>query len=123
MKRILIIEDNELLGDLLLKSLKANDFECNLIRDGAKGYDAISEWKPDLIVLDLFMPIMNGFDILRQKKADDKISSIPVIVLTNSLGPTSSVSMENLGATDFMVKSDVTQKEVIDRIKKIFNNN
>ncbi|MEI8062130.1 MAG: response regulator [bacterium] len=120
MKKILIIEDDELLGDLLLQKLKSSGYECVLMREGSKGYAKISEWMPDMIVLDLFLPILNGFDILAQKRMDAKIATIPVIVLTNSLRPTSATAIEKLGASDFLVKSDVTQEEIVERIRKIF---
>ncbi len=121
MKKILIIEDDELLGDLLLQNLKSAGFECELTRDGMKGYKRISELMPDLVVSDLFLPSLSGFEILSQKRMDVKIATIPVIILTNSLRPTSIGSIENLGAVDFMVKSDVTQEEILKRVKNILN--
>ena len=121
MKKILIIEDDPLLGDLLMQKLQTSGYECHLERDGIAGYAKIGEWNPDLIILDIFLPSLNGLDILGQKKADAKISAIPVIVLSNSLRPTSLSVMENLGATDFMVKADVTEGAIVERIKRVFD--
>lgn len=121
MKRILIIEDDELLGDLLLQNLKVAGYECELSRDGQKGFNRMVEWVPDLVISDLFLPTLNGFEILSQKRLNINIATIPIIILTNSLRPTSSGSIENLGATDFMVKSDVTQGEILKRVKNILD--
>jgi len=121
MKKILIIEDDELLGDLLLKNLSTAGFDCELVRDGLKGYNRIGELMPDLVVSDLFLPSLSGFEILSQKRLDVKIAKVPIIILTNSLRPTSIGSIEDLGADDFMVKSDVTQEEVLKRVKNILN--
>ena len=120
MKKILIIEDDPLLGDLLIQKLQTSGYDCFLERDGITGYAKIAEWKPDLVVLDIFLPSLNGLDILSQKKADSKIAGIPVIVLSNSLRPTSVAAMENLGATDFMVKADVTEGQIVQRINRVF---
>ena len=103
MKKILIIEDDELLGDLLLQNLSTAGFDCELVRDGLKGYSRIGELMPDLVVSDLFLPSLSGFEILSQKRLDVKIATVPIIILTNSLRPTSIGSIENLGADDFMV--------------------
>lgn len=121
MKKILIIEDDELLGDLLLNNIKKSGFECELVNDGIKGYQRIIDWMPDLVMSDLFLPSLNGFEILSQKRMNVKIATIPVIILTNSLRPTSVGSIEKLGAVDFMVKSDVTQEEIMKRVKNVLD--
>lgn len=84
MKKILIIEDDELLGDLLLNNIKKSGFECELVNDGIKGYQRIIDWMPDLVMSDLFLPSLNGFEILSQKRMNVKIATIPVIILTKS---------------------------------------
>lgn len=121
MKKILIIEDDELLGDLLVHKLKASGYDCLFVRDGAEGFAQISKWMPDLIILDLFLPLLNGFDILNQKKLDNKISGIPAMVLTNSLRPTNAGGFEKLNVSDFIIKSEVTQEEILARIKKVLD--
>lgn len=119
MKKILIIEDDAVLGDILLQKLGSAGYKCDLVRDGGKGLSSIAEIMPDLIVLDIFLPLVNGIEILDQKRLDPKISHIPVIVLSNSLHPTSGTQMEKLGAVDFMVKSNMTTGGIVGRIQKI----
>lgn len=123
MKKILIIEDDELLGDLLVQKLQGAGYECQFVRDGSIGFAKISEWLPDLVILDLFLPILNGFDILSQKKLNSKIAGIPAVVLTNSLKPTNAGGFDKLGVSDFIIKSDVTQEEILNRIKKVLEKN
>lgn len=121
MKKVLIVEDDAVLGDVLLQKLQGAGFESKLCQDGAEGWRQIGEWSPDLVVLDLFLPLLNGFDILEQKTKDPRITGIPVVVLTNSLHPASETQIERLGAVDFMVKSDVTTEAILERIKKTLN--
>ena len=119
MKKILLIEDEAVLGDVLLRKLKGAGYEAELIHDGTKGFARIVEWMPDLILLDLFLPLLNGFEILKQKKADLKIAGIPVIVLTNSIHPVRGTEVEGLGVSGFLVKSDVTPEAIINKIKAL----
>lgn len=118
MKKILLIEDDEVLADILAKKLIAAGYEAELIKDGAQGYERILSWKPDLILLDVFLPTLNGIEILNKKREDKSISDIPVLVLSNSLHPTRGTELEKIGATAFMVKSDIQPEKVISIIKK-----
>jgi CheY-like chemotaxis protein len=117
MKKILIIEDDAVLGDVLLQKLQMSGYDAELIRDGARGYERMKEWMPDLVLLDIFLPAMNGLEVLNKKKNDSAIMHIPVIVLSNSLQPSKGPEIEKLGAVNFMVKSDITTEQVMDTIK------
>ncbi len=122
MKKILIIEDEAVLGDVLLQKLQVSGYQAELIREGEKGFAKISEWMPDLILLDIFLPHLNGIEILKKKAADIKISGIPTIVLTNSYHPINGTEIEKFGVIDFLVKSNTTPEKIIERIKKVFEN-
>ncbi|MES2623414.1 MAG: response regulator [Patescibacteria group bacterium] len=119
MKKILIIEDDLVLGDVLVQKLQTAGYQTELVRDGAKGYTCICEMLPDLILLDVFLPIVNGIEVLHQKKENPAITNIPVLALSNSLNPASIADIKQMGIVDFMIKSDITTQSIIDKVRLI----
>jgi CheY-like chemotaxis protein len=122
MKKILIIEDDGVLGDVLMQKLQTFGFNAELVKDGAQGYARMKEWMPDLVLLDIFLPTLNGIEILNQKRTDAGLAAIPVIVLSNSLHPTEGTEIEKLGASAFMLKSNITTEVVMEIIQKTLSN-
>src|SRR3989344_1034888 len=104
MKKILIIEDDVFLGDVLVQKMVKEGFETTLARDGADGFQKIRLEKPDLILLDIILPNMNGYEILEAKAKDDSIADIPVIVISNSGQPVEINRVLALGVKDYLVK-------------------
>ena len=86
-KKVLIIEDDVFLGDVLKQKLLSEGYEVSLARDGAEGYKAIKEFKPDLILLDIMMPKKNGIEVLEAMSQDSGLKDIPVIIISNSGQP------------------------------------
>lgn len=82
MTRILLVEDNELNRDMLLRRLARRGFDVEVARDGREGLSMADTSSPDLILLDLSLPEMDGFEVLRHLKQNSKMKSIPVIALT-----------------------------------------
>ena len=78
-KNILIIEDDEFFGSLISKKLSDDGFEISLSPDGERGFDSAVKEKPDLILLDLLLPGIDGFEVLTRMKEDPEISQTPVI--------------------------------------------
>lgn len=120
MPKILIIEDDKFLRELMVRKLTAeHSFEISSTMDGESGLKAMKENKPDLILLDLILPGIGGFDVLGRMKEDRFLTDIPVIILSN-LGQQNDV--ENglkLGAADYMVKAHFTPNEILDKIKQV----
>ncbi len=120
-KSILIIEDDEMILEMYKDKLKSEGFHVYTVTDGKKALQRISQGA-DLILLDILMPSLNGFEILKKVKASDRTKNIPVIVLTN-IGSESADSDKNLamslGAEDYMVKALNTPEDVVSRIKQI----
>ncbi len=114
--KILIIEDEEALISLLKVKLEKEGFKVECAYDGEEGYKKIKESKPDLILLDIVMPKMNGYEVL-EKMNEDNIK-IPVIIISNSGQPVELEKTKRLGAVDHLIK---TQFNPIDVIKKIRN--
>src|SRR3989339_1029223 len=82
-KLILLVEDDEFLAELYATKLNLEDYEVALASDGEKGLKMIKELKPDLILLDIILPKMDGFEILKNIKTNKNLKKIPVILLTN----------------------------------------
>ena len=116
-KKILIIEDDVFLGDVLVQKLKGEGFEAILSRDGKEGYQKIKESKPDLILLDIILPTMNGYEILEAKQKDPSISGIPVIIISNSGQPVEINRALTLGVKDYLVKAQFDPEEVLVKVR------
>ena len=118
MKRILIIEDDEFLLGLLVEKLTKEQFIVSVAFDGEEGLKKLKQEEPDLIILDLILPGMHGFEFLKRIKKDPKTSQIPVIILSN-LGQRQEIEQGiKLGAVDYLVKANFTPKEIVEKIKR-----
>lgn len=119
MSTILIIEDDKFLRELIARKLVSENFDILEAVDGENGLKVLKENKPDLILLDLILPGIDGFEVLSKIKGDPSISSIPVIILSN-LGQREDVERGlNLGAVDYLVKAHFTPNEIVGKIKEI----
>ncbi len=117
--KILIVEDDKFLRDLIVQKLKREGFLTEEAVDGEEGLRLTMEKHPDLVLLDLILPGLDGFEILRRLKADNTTSQIPVIVLSN-LGQKEDMDRAiATGAEEFMVKAHFTPGEIIAKIKTI----
>lgn len=116
-KRVLIIEDDVFLGDVLVQKLKDEGYGAYLARDGVEGFKKIKELKPDLILLDIILPNMNGYEILEEKKNDPKISLIPVIIISNSGQPVEINRALDLGVKDYLIKAQFDPEEVLVKVR------
>src|SRR3989344_5328845 len=123
MKKILIIEDDVFLGDVLTEKLAKDGFEIIIARDGKEGFEKIKSSKADLILLDIIMPNMNGYEILEAKQKDPSIANIPVIIISNSGQPVEIHRALALGVKDYLVKAQFDPEEVLTKIKSLFIKN
>lgn len=116
-KKILLIEDDKYIFRAYKDGLERAGFEVIGASDGAEGVAKAKDKKPDLILLDLILPIKNGFEVLEEIKMDDATKNIPVVILSN-LGQESDVAKGNaLGAEDYLIKSNYSMKEVVEKVK------
>jgi len=117
MSKILIIEDDDFLRSLAVTKLEKEGFAVSTAADGQTGLATISATMPDLVILDLMLPVMSGFDVLKSIKADDKTKNIKVIVFSN-LGEDSDIkTCLDMGANDYLVKANFTLDELVEKIK------
>jgi len=116
---ILIIEDDKFLRELICRKLINEHFKTEEAIDGEEGLKKLQETKPDLILLDLILPGLDGFEVLSRIKDNPSISSIPVLILSN-LGQKDEIAKGlKLGATDFLIKAHFTPEEIIGKIKLV----
>lgn len=115
-KTILIAEDEKALARVLKLKIEKEGFGAEVVVNGEEAIEKIKKDKPNLILLDLIMPVMDGFTVLEKMKKMG--NETPVFVLSN-LGQDSDIEKaEKLGAEDFFIKSDISISKVIERIKK-----
>lgn len=119
MKKILFIEDEAALQEAFGGFLSQAGYKVISALDGEIGSRLAKKEKPDLILLDLILPKMNGFEVLKEIKGNDGTRNIPVIVLTNMEDIDDINKAIDLGAKTYLVKTEYELKEVIDKIKKI----
>jgi DNA-binding response OmpR family regulator len=118
MKKILIIEDDKFLRELIAGKLERGGYETSEALDGEDGFKKVKEEKPDLVLLDLILPGIDGFEVLSKIKEDVSLAQIPVIILSN-LGQKEDVDKGlKLGAADYLIKAHFTPGEIITKVDK-----
>ncbi|MDP1538541.1 MAG: response regulator [bacterium] len=116
-KNILIIEDDKFLRELISQKLTKEKYNVSEAIDGEEGIKKIKEEKPDLVLLDLILPGIDGFEVLAQMKEDQNVTKIPAIILSN-LGQREDIEKGlKLGAVDYLVKAHFTPGEIIEKVK------
>ena len=119
MKKILFIEDESALQRTFEEALKDEGFEMISALDGETGLKMAKEKNPDLILLDLILPKVEGMEVLKKLKEDEKTKDIPVIVLTHLEELEKVEKAMELGAKAYLVKGEYSLNEVVERIKKV----
>lgn len=116
--RILLVEDDVYLSRACQDSFISEGFNVEIAHNGIEAIEKIYLLRPDIVLLDLVMPVKNGFEVLEEIKIDKQTKDIPVIVFTN-LGQESDVKKaKRLGAVDYLVKSNLSMKELIGKVRE-----
>jgi len=118
MKKILFIEDERGLHQTFQDLFKGKDYELVSAFDGEAGLAMAKSEKPDLILLDLILPKLHGFQVLEKIKEDAETRDIPLIVLTNLEGMGDVEKALELGATTYLVKANYSLDEVLEKVRK-----
>jgi len=118
MKKILFIEDESALQKTFGEILKQEGYEMISALDGEIGLRLAKTKKPDLILLDLILPKVHGFDVLKELKKDETMKTIPVVVLTNLEGIKDVDLALEMGAKAYLIKTQYTLEEVVEKVKK-----
>ena len=120
-KKILVIEeveDDDTLRDVLYDNFTSSGFKVLRARDGMEGLSMARKERPDLILLDLLLPKMGGIDMLRKLREDPKNKNIPVIIFSNYSDNDKIASAMELGANDYLVKSNWKLEDVMQKVKE-----
>ena len=115
--KILLVEDDKFLRELIARKLIQEEYEVSEVVDGEEALKFLAKERPDLVLLDLILPGIDGFEVLSRLKEDVNLASIPVIILSN-LGQKEDVERGlKLGAVDYLVKAHFTPNEIIEKVK------
>jgi DNA-binding response OmpR family regulator len=115
--KILIVEDEEALATVLEAKLNKEGYDMAVALDGEAGFEKLKSWNPDLILLDIVMPKMDGYEVL--EKMNEESIKIPVIIISNSGQPVEIEKTKRLGAVDHLIKTQFDPKEVVDKVKNL----
>ena len=118
-KKLLLVEDDVSLRDMYVTRFSVEDFELEVATDGEAGLQKATEWQPDVMLLDLRIPKLSGFEVLRKLKQQKATKDIPVIVLTALSGDADRKQAMDLGAAGFLTKSETVPKEVLAQVLKV----
>jgi DNA-binding response OmpR family regulator len=121
--KLFMAEDDPLMSRMYARAFKSGGYELELAADGEKAFSMLQEMnpKPALVLLDVMMPNKNGFDVLRAMKEDAHLKKIPVILLSNLSGQEDAKKGLALGAALFMIKSEHSPKQVVDKVAGIIS--
>lgn len=116
MKKILLVEDEEIIIDLLQRKLSQEGYALKIARNGEEGLAVMKKEKPDLVLLDIVMPKLNGFEVMEEMQKDDCLKKIPVVIISNSGQAVELDRAKELGAKDWLIKTEFDPQEVIEKV-------
>lgn len=116
-KKILLVEDDDSLANVYLARLEVEGFEVKRVPNGEDALASAVEFKPDLVLLDVMMPKVSGFDVLDILRNTPETANLKVVMLTALSQDSDKARADQLGADDYLVKSQVVIADVIERIK------
>jgi len=120
--KILLVEDDKMLADMYITKFSKEGMEIMRAEDGAEGLSMAKENIPDIILLDIIMPKLDGFAVLRELKKNKETENIHVLLLTN-LGQSEDVEKgRELGADDYFIKANHTPAEIVEKVKYMLTN-
>ncbi|MBS7346218.1 MAG: response regulator [Candidatus Sacchiramonaceae bacterium] len=118
MTKIAIIEDNTVINQMYRMKFEVEGFDVQVASNGQDGVKLVKKFRPDIILLDLQMPEMNGDEVLAQIRSETWGEKIPVIILTNTGKEEAPKELDKLSIDGYIVKADMTPKQVVGRVKE-----
>lgn len=117
MTRIAIIEDDSVISQMYRMKFEADGFDVQVANNGRDGVALVEEFSPDILLLDIQMPIMNGDEALKEIRSKDWGKTVPVLILTNLGEEEAPKDIRSLGIESYIVKADLTPRQVVERVK------
>ena len=117
--KVAIIEDDIAIVQMYRTKFETEGYQVQTAGDGAAGLELIEDFEPDIILLDLMMPNMNGLEMLQQLRAKQAGAKAKVVVLTNMGDTETATRVYNMAADDYIVKAEMTPKQVAERVKEL----
>lgn len=117
-KYIIVAEDDKYYANLFKIKLLKEGYDVFIANDGEKALKASRERRPDLLLLDLVMPVKDGFEVLKEIRTDPTLKDLKVIVLSNLGQQEDEKRAEELGVSDYFVKTDISLAEMVNQVKK-----
>lgn len=117
-KLLLIVEDDKPYRQMFTELFSKEGYEVEIATNGSMAVEIANRKVPALILLDILMPVMDGFAMLTEFKEDDRFKEVPIIVLSNLSSDSEIQKAKELGATEYIVKSNISVKDVVDIVKK-----
>ncbi len=117
-KKILVVEDDAMISSMYKTKFESDGFDVLIADNGAVGFELAKKEKPDIIMLDVILPQLDGFSVLDNIKKDKNIKNIPVIMLTNLGTEEDKAKGKKMGALDYLVKASLTPGQVSEKIKQ-----
>ncbi len=119
MAKVLLVEDDSFLGYLFSTSIRESGLELIYVTSGEDALEKMRSEKPDIVLLDIILPGINGYEVLQRIKADFSDMNVPVIMISN-LGDQASMNRaKELGATYYFVKSNVLPRDIIQKVREV----
>ncbi len=118
--RVLIVDDDKFLQKILTLKFSASGFDVRTASDGEEALKLIREAAPDLVILDLILPKLNGFEVLTDLRTDTKTRTLPVVVLSNLGQEEDKRRAGDMGIAAFLVKSEISIQEVVQKVREAY---
>lgn len=121
MPKIVCAEDDKMISTSLVEGFKQSGFEVTPAYDGEEAIAKIKEVKPDIVVLDIMMPKLDGIGVVWEMKASPEIADIPVVMLTNLSDPTTISKILEAGVTDYLLKSEQSIEQIVTKVNEVMS--
>jgi len=123
--KILVAEDEAMMSEIVVRKLSSSGFDVKVAYDGKQALELWLKDKPDLVLLDLIMPEMDGFEVLKniRKNKDAKIANTPVIILSNLWSNKDILKAQDLKIQGYLVKAYFTTEEILNKVKDVLAQN
>jgi DNA-binding response OmpR family regulator len=116
--KVLVVEDDAFLLKAYLAKLQNSDYEVQSATDGEEALAVMAKFSPDVVLLDLVMPRKDGFETLKEMRATEAYKNIPIFVISNTGQPEDEDRVMGLGATELLLKSNLSMSELVSKINK-----